>query len=131
MAEFSNLPILQQGWLAEQSLTLQQALRSHLQWFRYRTGQTLLQSDRLPHQVMFIAEGSVRLVADDPATGPFTLARLGPGDALGWCGLVRGCPVKPPWRSSPPWWGAARRRVPQGAGQRSGPAAGLQRGRSL
>jgi ATP-binding cassette subfamily B protein len=94
MAEFSNLPILQQGWLAEQSLTLQQALRSHLQWFRYRTGQTLLQSDRLPHQVMFIAEGSVRLVADDPATGPFTLARLGPGDALGWCGLVRGVPCE-------------------------------------
>jgi ATP-binding cassette subfamily B protein len=94
MTEAASLPILQRGWLAEQSATLQQALRSHLQWFRYRTGQALLQRDRLPHQVMFIAEGSVRLVADDPATGPFTLARLGPGDALGWCGLVRGVPCE-------------------------------------
>ncbi|MFL0790352.1 MAG: peptidase domain-containing ABC transporter, partial [Prochlorococcus sp.] len=36
--------------------------------------------------------GAVRLIADDPATGPFTLARLGVGDALGWCGLIRGRP---------------------------------------
>lgn len=70
------------------------AQRSHLQWLRYRTGQPLLQADRLPHQVMFIAEGAVRLIADDPATGPFTLARLGSGDALGWCGLVRGTPCE-------------------------------------
>ena len=55
------------------------------------TGQPLLQADRLPHQVMFIAEG-LRLIADDPATGPFTLARLGSGDAVGWCGLVRNQP---------------------------------------
>jgi len=94
MPDVTNLPILQRGWLAEQSATLQQALRSHLQWLRYRTGQALLQRDRLPHQVIFIAEGSVRLVADDPATGPFTLAKLGPGDALGWCGLVRGVPCE-------------------------------------
>lgn len=94
MADVTNLPILQRGWLAEQSATLQQALRSHLQWLRYRTGQALLQRDRLPHQVMFIAEGAVRLVADDPATGPFTLAKLGPGDAIGWCGLVRGAPCE-------------------------------------
>ena len=106
MAEFSNLPILQQGWLAEQSPTLQQALLSHLQWFRYRTGQALLQRDRLPHQVMFIAEGKVRLVADDPATGPFTLARLGPGDAVGWSGLVRGVPCETALAMAPTLVGA-------------------------
>lgn len=78
----ASLPIHIKGWLAGQ--------RSKLQWQRYRTGQPLLQADRLPHQVMFIAEGAVRLIADDPATGPFTLARLGSGDAIGWCGLVRG-----------------------------------------
>ncbi len=82
----SPLPIPIQGWLAAQ--------RSKLQWLRYKTGQPLLQADRLPHQVMFIAEGAVRLIADDPATGPFTLARLGSGDALGWCGLVRGRPCE-------------------------------------
>ncbi|WP_413747100.1 peptidase domain-containing ABC transporter [Synechococcus sp. MIT S9507] len=77
----STLPVPLQGILASQ--------RSKLQWLRYRTGQPLLQADRLPHQVMFIAEGAVRLIADDHATGPFTLARLGSGDAVGWCGLVR------------------------------------------
>ena len=82
----SQLPIPLQGLLASQ--------RAQFQWLRYRTGQPLLQGDRLPHQVMFIAEGAVRLIADDPATGPFTLARLGSGDALGWCGLVRGRPCE-------------------------------------
>jgi len=84
--EHSPLPIPLQGVLASQ--------RSKLQWLRYRTGQPLLQADRLPHQVMFIAEGAVRLIADDPATGPFTLARLGSGDAVGWCGLVRNQPCE-------------------------------------
>ena len=82
----AQLPIPLQGMLAAQ--------RSKLQWLRYRTGQPLLQADRLPHQVMFIAEGAVRLIADDPATGPFTLARLGSGDAVGWCGLVRNHPCE-------------------------------------
>ena len=45
--EHSLLPIPLQGVLASQ--------RSKLQWLRYRTGQPLLQADRLPHQVMFIA----------------------------------------------------------------------------
>ncbi|WP_413404389.1 MULTISPECIES: peptidase domain-containing ABC transporter [unclassified Synechococcus] len=82
----SSLPVPLQGVLASQ--------RSKLQWLRYRTGQALLQADRLPHQVMFIAEGAVRLIADDPATGPFTLARLGSGDAVGWCGLLRNRPCE-------------------------------------
>jgi ATP-binding cassette subfamily B protein len=94
MPEDPSLLVLQQGWLADQSSSLQHALRTHLQWLRYRTGQALLQRDRLPHQVMFIAQGAVRLVADDPRHGPFTLSRLGPGDALGWCGLVRGIPCE-------------------------------------
>ena len=85
-SDASPLPISLQGVLASQ--------RSKLQWLRYRTGQPLLQADRLPHQVMFIAEGAVRLIADDPATGPFTLARLGSGDAVGWCGLVRNQPCE-------------------------------------
>ena len=89
-----SLQILQHGPLAENSTTLQRCLRSHLQWFKYQTGQALLQCDQIPHQVFFIAEGSVRLVATDPSSGPFTLSRLGPGDSLGWCGLVRGLPCE-------------------------------------
>ncbi|MFL0726332.1 MAG: cyclic nucleotide-binding domain-containing protein, partial [Prochlorococcus sp.] len=94
MTNDSHLLIAKQGWLAAHPSSLQDSLRAHLQWVRYRTGQPLLQADRLPHQVMIIAEGAVRLVADDPATGPFSLARLGVGDALGWCGLVRGQPTE-------------------------------------
>ena len=82
----AQLPIPLQSVLTSQ--------RSKLQWLRYRTGQPLLQADRLPHQVMFIVEGAVRLIADDPTTGPFTLARLGSGDALGWCGLLRNRPCE-------------------------------------
>ena len=80
------LPIPLQNFLASQ--------RAKLEWLRYRTGQPLLQSDRLPHQVMFIAEGAVRLIGDDPASGPFTLARLFTGEAIGWCGLVRNRPCE-------------------------------------
>ncbi len=94
MTNASDLLIAKQGWLAAYPSSLQDSLRAHLQWVRYRTGQPLLQADRLPHQVMIIAEGAVRLVAEDPATGPFSLARLGVGDALGWCGLVRGQPTE-------------------------------------
>lgn len=92
MTSDTQLPIPQQGWLATQPAAVLNSLRTHLQWLRYSTGQPLLQGDRLPHQVMVIVEGAVRLIGEDPATGPFTLARLGSGDALGWCGLVRGHP---------------------------------------
>ena len=101
MSDQSPLPIPQQGWLAAQSTALQQVLRAHVQWVRYCTGQPLLQADRLPHQVMVIAEGSVRLVAQDPAGSPFTLARLGPGDVLGWCSLVRAIPCETALASEP------------------------------
>ncbi|QEY32410.1 ATP-binding cassette domain-containing protein [Synechococcus sp. RSCCF101] len=96
MVSSSSLPapILQQSWLAHGSADLREAIKRHLQWVRYRPGQTMLQRDRLPHQVMFIADGKARLVADSPQTGPFTLARLGPGDAIGWCGLVREQPCE-------------------------------------
>ena len=84
--DVTTLPIPLQNFLASQ--------RTKLEWLKYRTGQPLLQSDRLPHQVMFIAEGAVRLIGEDPASGPFTLARLGSGEAIGWCGLVRNRPCE-------------------------------------
>lgn len=92
MSSKSILPTSASGWLAKQPASMQEALKAHVKWVRYKTGQPLLQADRLPHQVMFIADGAVRLIADDPSKGPFTLARLGIGDALGWCGLIRGTP---------------------------------------
>ena len=91
----SALPQLNtSGWLTGASAALRQQLAREAQWQRFSPGRTLLQADRLPHQVLLIQQGRVRLVANDPSSGPFTLARLGAGDAVGWVGLVRGLPCE-------------------------------------
>ena len=82
------------SWLGPAGDELRDELKRSLQWFRYRLGQPLLQADRLPHQVIFIADGQVRLVGHDPVAGPFTLANLGPGDAIGWVSLLRQIPCE-------------------------------------
>jgi ATP-binding cassette subfamily B protein len=87
-------PLDNRGWLASASPALLLQLAREAQWQRYEPGRTLLQADRLPHQVLLIQQGRVRLVGTDPITGPFTLARLGPGQAIGWVGLVRGQPCE-------------------------------------
>lgn len=66
-------------------------LTRQAQPLRYRMGQPLLRRETLPHQVMVILEGYVRLLGYLPGTQqPFPLARLGPGDVVGWVGLIRG-----------------------------------------
>jgi len=82
------------GWLADASPELRRLLAREAQWQRYSAGRTLLQADRLPHQVLLIQRGRVRLVGNDPSSGPFTLTRLGDGDAVGWVGLMRGVPCE-------------------------------------
>ncbi|MEM8603915.1 MAG: cyclic nucleotide-binding domain-containing protein, partial [Cyanobacteria bacterium P01_H01_bin.121] len=65
-------------------------LASNCQKFRYRIGQPILRHKTLPNQVFIILEGYVRLLGYQPGSQkPFTLQRLGPGDALGWIGLLR------------------------------------------
>ena len=86
--------LVDHGWLASASPALRQQLSREVHWQHYSTGRTVLQADRLPHQVCLIQRGRLRLVAHDPTTGPFTLARLGSGDAVGWLGLVRGQPCE-------------------------------------
>ena len=87
-------PLVAGGWLAGCSEALRQQLAREARWHRYSAGRTLLQADRLPHEVALIQQGRVRLVASDPHTGPFTLTRLGSGGAVGWVGLVRGQPCE-------------------------------------
>ena len=82
------------GWLAGTSAALRQQLARDARWHRYSPGRTLLQADRLPHEVALVQQGRVRLVANDPHTGPFTLTQLGSGGAVGWAGLVRGLPCE-------------------------------------
>ncbi|NEO84703.1 MAG: type I secretion system permease/ATPase [Spirulina sp. SIO3F2] len=64
---------------------------SQIRPLRYRMGQTLLLRDKLPHQVIILYEGQVRLLGYDPTTKmPTTLELLNVGAMMGWMGLLRG-----------------------------------------
>jgi len=78
-----------EGWLAGLSVEREAELSSQLEWQRYGVGQPLLQADRLPHALLLVQEGSVRLVGHDPQQGPISLLKVGPGAALGWASLLR------------------------------------------
>ena len=68
-----------------------QTLAEKGQLLRYRMGQPILRRETMPHQVVLIKEGQVRLLGYDPYTkSPITLRLLGPGDILGLAGPARG-----------------------------------------
>ncbi|MBT9317580.1 peptidase domain-containing ABC transporter [Leptothoe spongobia] len=68
-----------------------QSLSEKSQLLRYRMGQPILRRETMPHQVVLIKEGQVRLLGYDPYTkNPITLKLLGPGDILGLAGPARG-----------------------------------------
>ncbi|MEM1255129.1 MAG: peptidase domain-containing ABC transporter [Cyanobacteria bacterium P01_H01_bin.21] len=68
-----------------------QTLADQSQLLRYRMGQPILRRETMPHQVVVIKEGQVRLLGYDPYTkNPITLKLLGPGDILGLAGPARG-----------------------------------------
>ncbi|MEM7773364.1 MAG: cyclic nucleotide-binding domain-containing protein, partial [Cyanobacteria bacterium P01_A01_bin.37] len=67
------------------------SLASSAQVLRYRMGQPIVRRETMPHQVVLIQSGQVRLLGYDPYTkNPVTLKLLGPGDILGLAGLARG-----------------------------------------
>ncbi|WP_017305413.1 peptidase domain-containing ABC transporter [Spirulina subsalsa] len=66
-------------------------LGERFQPLRYRMGQTILLRDKLPNQVVLIAEGQARLLGYDPNTQmPLTLGLLEQGETVGPAGLLRG-----------------------------------------
>ncbi|MEM7792855.1 MAG: peptidase domain-containing ABC transporter [Cyanobacteria bacterium P01_C01_bin.118] len=68
-----------------------QALAEKSQMLRYRMGQPILRRETMPHQLVLIKEGQVRLLGYDPYTkNPITLKLLGPGDLIGLAGAARG-----------------------------------------
>ena len=84
LAPFDQLPAEALGKLADSS-----------QLLRYRMGQPILRRETMPHQVVLIREGQVRLLGYDPYTkNPITLKLLGPGDILGLAGPARGVPCE-------------------------------------
>ena len=63
------------------------------QLFRYRMGQVILAREKMPAQISVLFSGQVRLLGYEPQTQiPVTLARLQPGEIMGWLETVRGVP---------------------------------------
>jgi subfamily B ATP-binding cassette protein HlyB/CyaB len=66
-------------------------LSERLQPLRYRMGQTIVLRDKMPAQIAILYQGQARLLAYDPGTQmPMTLARVEPGEMMGWASLIRG-----------------------------------------
>ena len=63
------------------------------QLFRYRMGQVILAREKMPAQISVLFSGQVRLLGYQPQTQiPVTLARLQPGEIMGWLETVRRVP---------------------------------------
>ncbi len=63
------------------------------QMYRYRMGQVILAREKMPAQISILHSGQVRLLGYEPQTQiPVTLARLQPGEIMGWLETVRGVP---------------------------------------
>ena len=61
------------------------------QLYRYRMGQVILAREKMPAQISILFSGQVRLLGYEPQTQiPVTLARLQPGEIMGWLEVVRG-----------------------------------------
>lgn len=68
-----------------------QEIAAQCQLLRYRIGQTIAQRDTFPVQVAIVYIGQVRLLGFDQRTQtPVSLQVAGPGEVIGWVGLVRG-----------------------------------------
>jgi ATP-binding cassette subfamily B protein len=74
---------------------VQTALMGQIRPLRYRMGQTLLMRDKIPHHIVILYDGQVRLIGYDATTKlPLTLQRLEAGDMVGWVSLLRGIPCE-------------------------------------
>ena len=87
---------LAQSVLFEQlPATALQALAQKCQLVRYRIGQPLLVRETMPTQVLVICQGKVRLIGfDHRQQKPVSLQLVGPGEVLGWAGLIREIPCE-------------------------------------
>jgi len=78
-------------------------LSKRAQTFRYRMGQSILRRETLPHQVVIVADGQVRLLGYRPTNQlPFTLQQLKEGECFGWVSLLRGVPCETAIASADP-----------------------------
>lgn len=69
------------------------ALVDQIQLVRYAVGEGIVGNDSMPYYLWIILEGRVRLLGLDPLSRKnFTLELLGPGEMVGWTGLLRRSP---------------------------------------
>jgi subfamily B ATP-binding cassette protein HlyB/CyaB len=72
-----------------------QSLVSKCQLLGYRTGQPLLERERMPNQVAIIFQGQARQLGyDQRAQRLVSLRLVGPKEILGWTSLLRGVPCE-------------------------------------
>ena len=57
----------------------------------FKPGQKIIRPDELPQSLFLILKGEIRLIAlGDESEGAFTIGKKGPGQLIGWAGLLRG-----------------------------------------
>lgn len=72
-----------------------QKVTAQCKQLRYRIGQAILVREKTPAQVSIIYQGQARLLGHDQRTKHSVSLRLvGPGEVLGWVGLIRGIPCE-------------------------------------
>ncbi|HEY9858180.1 MAG TPA: cyclic nucleotide-binding domain-containing protein, partial [Candidatus Obscuribacterales bacterium] len=65
-------------------------LSEKCQLLRYRMGQAVVVREEMPSQVVIVYQGQLRLLGYHPQNQMVvTLKLLGPGEVVGWAGLVR------------------------------------------
>lgn len=79
--------------LSENGLKTQ--LVGKCQLLGYRTGQPLFESEKMPNQIAIIYQGQARVLGYEQRSQRHTSLQLaGPGEILGWAGLLRGTPCE-------------------------------------
>ncbi|MDJ0519025.1 MAG: peptidase domain-containing ABC transporter [Trichodesmium sp. MO_231.B1] len=79
--------------LSENALKTQ--LVGKCQLLGYRSGQPLFEREKMPNQIAIIYQGQARVLGyDQQSQRHISLQLVGPGEILGWAGLLRGMPCE-------------------------------------
>ena len=61
----------------------------------FKPGQRIIRPDELPRSLFLILKGEIRLISlGDESEGSFTISKRGPGQLIGWSGLLRAEPTE-------------------------------------
>ena len=60
---------------------------------RFSIGSRILRPDELPSEILLVLKGELRFLVSN-SNDPITIAKRGPGQIVGWSGLLRGAPCE-------------------------------------